>query len=152
SLPFSSTMSAEDQEVAGNAVASAAALVHAVQNQILPRQLLTKKAFENAIAVVMAISGSTNAVLHFTAIAHAVQVLLTLDDFEEIRNRVPVICNLKPSGMFVATDLHKVGGIPRVMKMLLTRGLLHGDALTITGKTIEETLASVPDNPAKQQD
>jgi len=151
-LPFSSTMSAEDDEIATNAVASAEALVHAVQNQILPRQLLTKKAFENAIAVVMAIGGSTNAVLHLPAIAHAAQVQLTLDDFERIRKRVPVVCNLKPSGTFVATDLHKVGGIPRVMKMLLTHGLLHGDALTITGKTIEETLARVPESPAKQQD
>ena len=151
-LPFSSTMSAEDDEIATNAVASAEALVHAVHSRILPRQLLTKKAFENAIAVVMAVGGSTNAVLHLPAIAHAAQVELTLDDFERIRKRVPVICNLKPSGSFVTTDLHKVGGIPQVMKMLLTHGLLHGDALTITGKTIEETLANVPENPATQQD
>jgi len=151
-LPFSSTMSAEDDEIATNAVASAEALVHAVQKQILPRQLLTKKAFENAIAVVMAVGGSTNAVLHLPAIAHAARVELTLDDFERIRKRVPVICNLKPSGAFVTTDLHKAGGIPRVMKMLLTHGLLHGDALTITGKTLEETLANVPETPAKQQD
>jgi dihydroxy-acid dehydratase len=151
-LPFSSTMSAEDDEIATNAVASAEALVHAVQEQILPRQLLTKKAFENAIAVVMAVGGSTNAVLHLPAIAHAAQVELTLDDFERIRKRVPVICNLKPSGTFVTTDLHKAGGIPQVMKMLLTHGLLHGDALTITGKTIAETLANVPESPAKQQD
>ena len=150
-LPFSSTMSAEDDEIVSNAGASAEALVHAVQQQILPRQLLTKKAFENAIAVVMAVGGSTNAVLHLPAIAHAAQVELTLDDFERIRKRVPVICDLKPSGSFVATDLHMVGGIPRLMKMLLTRGLLHGDALTITGKTIEQTLANVPENPARQQ-
>ena len=151
-LPFSSTMSAEDDEIATNAVASAEALVHAVHSRILPRQLLTKKAFENAIAVVMAVGGSTNAVLHLPAIAHAAQVELTLDDFERIRKRVPVICNLKPSGTFVTTDLHKVGGIPQVMKMLLTHGLLHGDALTITGKTIEETLVNVPEHPATQQD
>jgi dihydroxy-acid dehydratase len=151
-LPFSSTMSAEDDEIATNAVASAEALVHAVKKEILPRQLLTKKAFENAIAVVMAVGGSTNAVLHLPAIAHAAQVELTLDDFERIRKRVPVICNLKPSGAFVTTDLHKAGGIPRVMKILLTHGLLHGDALTITGKTIEETLANVPETPAKEQD
>lgn len=150
-LPFSSTMSAEDDEIVFNAGASAEALVHAVQQQILPRQLLTKKAFENAITVVMAVGGSTNAVLHLPAIAHAAQVELTLDDFERIRKRVPVICDLKPSGSFVATDLHKVGGIPRVMKLLLTRGLLHGDALTITGKTVEEALANVPENPARQQ-
>lgn len=150
-LPFSSTMSAEDDEIVSNAVFSAEALVHAVQNQILPRQLLTKKAFENAIAVVMAIGGSTNAVLHLPAIAHAAQVELTLDDFERIRKRVPVICDLKPSGTFVTTDLHAVGGIPRVMKMLVTHGLLHGDALTITGQTIEEALAKVPESPSKQQ-
>ena len=152
SLPFSSTMAAEDDEIAFNAVASAEALVNAVQNQILPRQLLTKKAFENAIAVIMAVGGSTNAVLHLPAIAHAAEVELTLDDFERIRKRVPVICDLKPSGHFVATDLHQVGGIPRVMKMLLAHELLHGDALTITGKTIEETLANVPDSPSRQQD
>lgn len=150
-LPFSSTMSAEDDEIVFNAGASAEALVHAVQQQILPRQLLTKKAFENAITVVMAVGGSTNAVLHLPAIAHAAQVELTLDDFERIRKRVPVICDLKPSGSFVATDLHKVGGIPRVMKLLLSHGLLHGDALTITGRTVEEALANVPENPARQQ-
>ena len=151
-LPFSSTMAAEDDEVAQNAVASAEVLARAVQKQILPRQLLTRKSFENAIAVLMAVGGSTNAVLHLPAIAHAAQVKLTLDDFEEIRKRVPVICDLKPSGKYVATDLHKAGGIPQVMKMLLTRGLLHGDALTITGRTIEETLAEVPQNPRKDQD
>jgi dihydroxy-acid dehydratase len=123
-----------------------------VQQQILPRQLLTRKAFENAIAVVMAVGGSTNAVLHLLAIAHAAKVKLTLDDFEELRKRVPLVCDLKPSGKYVATDLHKAGGIPQVMKMLLTRGLLHGDALTITGKSIEETLAEVPEIPRRDQD
>jgi dihydroxy-acid dehydratase len=152
SLPFSSTMSAEDGEIVSNAIDSAEVLVSAVQNEILPRQLLTRKAFENAITVVMAVGGSTNAVLHLLAIAHAAQVELTLDDFEKIRKRVPVICDLKPSGTYVTTDLHTVGGIPRVMKMLLTHGLLHGDALTITGQTIEETLARVPDNPDRKQD
>ena len=152
SLPFSSTMSAEDGEIVTNALDSAEALVQAVQHEILPRQLLTRKAFENAIAVVMAVGGSTNAVLHLLAIAHAAHVELTLDDFEKIRKRVPVICDLKPSGMYVTTDLHTVGGIPRVMKTLLTRGLLHGDALTITGQTIEETLAKVPENPDRKQD
>jgi len=127
-------------------------LATAVQNEVLPRQLLTRKAFENAIAVVMAVGGSTNAVLHLLAIAHAAQVELTLDDFEKIRKRVPVICSLKPSGTYVTTDLHAVGGIPRVMKMLLAHGLLHGDALTITGQTIEETLARVPENPDRKQD
>ena len=151
-LPYSSTMAAEDDEAAKNAVASAEVLARAVQKQILPRQLLTRKAFENAIAVIMAVGGSTNAVLHLPAIAHAAQVELTLDDFEEIRKRVPVICDLKPSGKYVTTDLHKAGGIPQVMKMLLNRGLLHGDALTITGKTIEETLTEVPEKPPKDQD
>ena len=152
SLPHSSTMSAIDAETTENAAASARALAHAVQEQILPRDLLTRKAFENAIAVVMAVGGSTNAVLHLLAIAHAAKIQLTLDDFEEIRKRVPVICDLKPSGRYVATDLHKAGGIPQVMKMLLTRGLLHGDALTVSGKTIEETLADVPSEPRPDQD
>lgn len=151
-LPFSSTMAAEDDETAKNAAASAEVLGRAVQKQILPRQLLTRKSFENAIAIIMAVGGSTNAVLHLPAIAHAAKVKLTLDDFEEIRKRVPVICDLKPSGKYVTTDLHKAGGIPQVMKMLLMRGLLHGDALTITGKTIEETLASVSENPRTDQD
>ena len=151
-LPFSSTMAAEDDETATNAVVSAEVLARAVQQQVLPRQLLTRKSFENAIAVIMAVGGSTNAVLHLPAIAHAAEVKLTLDDFEEIRKRVPLICDLKPSGKYVTTDLHKAGGIPQVMKTLLTRGLLHGDAITIPGKTIEETLASVPDNPREDQD
>lgn len=152
SLPHSSTMAATDAETVETAASSARALAHAVQQQILPRDLLTRKAFENAIAVVMAVGGSTNAVLHLVAIAHAAKVKLTLDDFEEIRKRVPLICDLKPSGKYVATDLHKAGGIPQVMKMLLQRGLVHGDALTITGRTIEETLADVPEDPRSDQD
>ncbi len=152
SLPGSSTLAATDPEIAENAVASARALAHAVREQILPRQLLTRKAFENAIAVVMAVGGSTNAVLHLLAIAHAAKVKLTLDDFEELRKRVPVICDLKPSGKYVATDLHKAGGIPQVMKMLLQRGMLHGDALSVTGKTIAEILADVPEAPQRDQD
>ena len=151
-LPFSSTIAADSDEVVHNAAASAEALAHAVRKQILPRQLLTRESFENAIAVVMAVGGSTNAVLHLPAIAHAAQVKLTLDDFERIRERVPVICDLKPSGKYVATDLHTAGGIPQVMKMLLTRGLLHGDALTISGETIEQVLADVPENPRADQD
>ena len=151
-LPFSSTIAADSDEAVHNAAASAEALAHAVRQQILPRQLLTRESFENAIAVVMAVGGSTNAVLHLPAIAHAAQVKLTLDDFERIRERVPVICDLKPSGKYVATDLHTAGGIPQVMKMLLSRGLLHGDALTITGDTIEQALADVPENPRADQD
>jgi dihydroxy-acid dehydratase len=151
SLPYSSTMAAEDSEKADSAAASAEVLAKAVEKQILPRQLLTKAAFENAIAVVMAVGGSTNAVLHLLAIAHAAEVELTLDDFERIRKRIPLCCDLKPSGKYVATDLHKVGGVPQVMKMLLNKGLLHGDALTITGQTIAEVLAGVPDAPAANQ-
>jgi dihydroxy-acid dehydratase len=152
SLPYSSTMAAEDEEKTENAFASAKVLAQAVEKRILPRQLLARAAFENAITVVMAVGGSTNAVLHLLAIAHAAGVKLTLDDFEEIRKRVPVICDLKPSGRYVATDLHKAGGIPQVMKILLARGLLHGHALTITGQTIEEALSTVPSEPAKTQD
>lgn len=151
SLPGSSTMAAEDAEKADSAAASAQVLAEAVRRQILPRQLLTREAFENAIAVVMAVGGSTNAVLHLLAAAHAAEVPLTLDDFNIIRERVPVLCDLKPSGRYVATDLHRVGGIPQVMKMLLINGLLHGDALTITGQTIAETLRDVPDAPPASQ-
>jgi dihydroxy-acid dehydratase len=151
-LPFSSTMSADSEESTNNAAASAEVLARAVRKQILPRQLLTRESFENAIAVVMAVGGSTNAVLHLPAIAHAAGIDLTLDDFERLQRRVPVICDLKPSGKYVTTDLHKAGGIPQVMKILLSRGLLHGDALTITGQTIGETLADIPDNPASDQD
>jgi dihydroxy-acid dehydratase len=127
-------------------------LVEAIKKQILPRQILTRQAFENAISVIMAVGGSTNAVLHLLAIANAVGVELILDDFETIRAKVPVLCDLKPSGRYVANDLHKAGGIPQVMKMLLVRGLLHGDALTVTGQTIAEVLADVPEEPSPNQD
>ena len=152
SLMYSSTMAAEDFEKTESTTKSAEVLAHAVQNQILPSQILTRKAFENAIAVVMAIGGSTNAVLHLLAIAHAARVPLTIDDFETIRPKVPVLCDLKPSGRFVATDLHQAGGIPQVMKMLLAHGLLHGDALTITGQTIAESLNAIPDAPRSDQE
>ncbi|AFY89587.1 dihydroxy-acid dehydratase [Chroococcidiopsis thermalis] len=152
SLPYSSTMAAEDAEKAESTEKSAFVLVEAIRKQLLPRQILTRKAFENAIATIMAVGGSTNSVLHLLAIAHSIGVELTLDDFETIRARVPVLCDLKPSGRYVATDLHKVGGIPQVMKMLLVHGLLHGDALTITGQTIAEVLADVPDTPPANQD
>jgi dihydroxy-acid dehydratase len=151
SLPYSSTMAAEDEEKRENAVRSAEVLAEAIRKEILPRQLLTRKAFENAISVVMAVGGSTNAVLHLIAIAHAAGVQLTLDDFEAIRARVPVLCDLKPSGNYVATDLHKAGGIPQVMKMLLKHDLLHGDALTISGETIAEVLEGVPAEPRVDQ-
>ncbi|MBZ8178558.1 dihydroxy-acid dehydratase [Oscillatoria salina] len=152
SLPYSSTMATEDAEKAESAEKSAFVLMEAIKKQILPSQLLTRKAFENAISVIMAIGGSTNAVLHLLAIAHTIGVDLKIDDFEVIRDRVPVLCDLKPSGKYVATDLHKAGGIPQVMKMLLVHDLLHGDALTITGQTVAEVLADVPDEPPSNQD
>ncbi len=152
SLPYSSTMAAEDEEKAVSAEKSAYALVEAVRNQILPTQILTRKAFENAIAVIMAVGGSTNAVLHLLAISRTIGVPLSIDDFEVIRGKVPVICDLKPSGKYVATDLHKAGGIPQVMKILLEQGLLHGDALTISGQTIAEVLADIPTTPRADQD
>ncbi|HWT01342.1 MAG TPA: dihydroxy-acid dehydratase [Pyrinomonadaceae bacterium] len=152
SLPYSSTMAAEDEEKAENAAESGRVLAEAVRREILPRSLLTRKAFENAIAVVMATGGSTNAVLHLLAIAHAAEVPLDLDDFEEIRGRVPVLCDLKPSGRYVATDLHRAGGIPQVMKILLANDRLHGDALTVTGETVAEVLKNVPTEPRADQD
>ncbi len=152
SLPYSSTMAAEDAEKSDSAARSAEVLVEAIRKQILPRAILTRKAFENAISVLMAIGGSTNAVLHLPAIAHAAQVPFTIDDFDAFSKRVPVLCDLKPSGRYVATDLHRAGGIPQVMKILLTHGLLHGDALTITGQTIAETLRDVPEEPRADQD
>ncbi len=152
SLPFSSTMAAEDGEKAESAARSGEVLAKAITGQILPRQILTRKAFENAIAVVMAVGGSTNAVLHLLAIAHAARVPLSLDDFEEIRSRIPVLCDLKPSGRYVTTDLHQAGGIPQVMKMLLVHDRLHGDALTITGQTVAEALKDVPDEPGADHD
>ena len=151
SLPYSSTMAAEDEEKAESTEKSAFVLVEAIKKQILPQDILTRKAFENAISVIMAVGGSTNAVLHLLAIANTMGVELTIDDFETIRQRVPVICDLKPSGRYVATDLHKVGGIPLVMKMLLEAGLLHGDALTISGQTVAEVLADIPDTPPQVQ-
>ena len=152
SLPYSSTMAAVDEEKVESAAQSARVLIDAIKKQILPRQIITRKSIENAISVVMATGGSTNAILHWLAIAHAAQVEWTLDDFERIRSRVPVLCDMKPSGKYVAVDLHKAGGVPQVMKMLLNHGLIHGDCLTITGKTVAENLTHVPDNPAKNQD
>jgi dihydroxy-acid dehydratase len=152
SLPFSSTMAAEDPEKAESAARSGEVLVQAISRQLLPRQIMTRAAFENAIAVVMALGGSTNAVLHLLAIAHAAEIPLTIDDFEAVRQRVPVLCELKPSGRYVATDLHQAGGVPQVMKILLANGVLHGEALTITGQTIAEALADVPDAPPAGQD
>ncbi|MBD2570345.1 dihydroxy-acid dehydratase [Anabaena lutea] len=152
SLPYSSTMAAEDAEKADSTEKSAFVLVEAIRKQILPRHIITRKSIENAISVIMAVGGSTNAVLHFLAIARAAGVELNLDDFETIRGRVPVLCDLKPSGKYVATDLHKAGGIPQVMKMLLEHNLIHGDCLTISGQTVAEILADIPAEPRSDQD
>ncbi|MHB1512838.1 MAG: dihydroxy-acid dehydratase [Acidiferrobacter sp.] len=152
SLPYSATMTAEDAEKADSAAQSAQVLVEAIKARRLPRAILTRKAFENGLAVLMALGGSTNAVIHLPAIAHAAGVELTMDDFDEFSRRVPVLCDLKPSGRYVATDLHRAGGVPQVMKMLLAHGLLHGDALTVTGQTIAEVLRDVPECPRADQD
>ncbi|WZB62224.1 dihydroxy-acid dehydratase [Achromobacter xylosoxidans] len=152
SLPYSSTMANEDEEKVVSAAESARVLVDAVRRGLQPRDIITRESIENAVSVIMATGGSTNAVLHFLAIAHAAEVPWTIDDFERIRQRVPVLCDLKPSGRYVATDLHRAGGIPQVMKLLLNAGLLHGDCITITGKTIAETLVDVPDAPRADQD
>ena len=152
SLPYSSTMAAEDAEKEESTAKSAEVLVKAIQQQILPQDILTREAFENAITVIMAVGGSTNSVLHLLAIANTMGVELTIDDFEAIRHKVPVICDLKPSGKYVTVDLHNAGGIPQVMKMLLVNGLLHGDAKTISGQSIAEVLADIPDTPPENQD
>ena len=152
SLPYSSTMAAEDHEKVESAARSAEVLVEAVRKQLKPRDIINRKSIENAIAVIMAVGGSTNAVLHFLAIAHAAEVEWSIDDFERIRSDVPVLCDLKPSGRYVATDLHKAGGIPQVMKMLLDHGLLHGDCVTISGQTIAEVLEDIPAKPRENQD
>ena len=152
SLLGSSQMASPDAEKADSSADSARVLVEAIKRDIKPRDVVTRKAIENAIALVMATGGSTNAVLHFLAIAHAAQVPFVLDDIETIRLRTPVLCDLKPSGKYVAVDFHRAGGVPQVLKMLLVKGLLHGDALTITGETMAEALASVPDAPRADQD
>ena len=152
SIPFSSTMAAEDPETGESAERSAEVLVRAIEKQILTRHILTRQAFENAIAVTMSVGGSTNAVLHLLAIAHAARVPLSIDDFESLRKRVPVLCDLKPWGRFVATDLHRAGGIPQVMKILLEHGVLHGEALTITGQTIAEVLDRISPEPGRDQE
>ena len=150
SLPYSSTMANVEEEVVVNVKQAAALLVEAVKQDLKPRDIVTKKAIENAVAVIMATGGSTNAVLHYLAIAHAAGVAWTIDDFERMRKQVPVICDLKPSGKYLAIDLHRAGGIPAVMKVLLEAGLLHGDCMTITGKTVAENLADVPPLRADQ--
>jgi dihydroxy-acid dehydratase len=152
SLLGSSQMASPDAEKADSAAESARVLVNAIRNNIRPRDIITRKSIENAIAVVMATGGSTNAVLHYLAIAAAAGVKWTIDDFERVRRKVPVLCNLKPSGPYVATDFHQAGGVPQVLKMLLVHGLLHGDCKTITGRTLAQELKGVPDSPRADQD
>jgi len=152
SLPYSSTMANVEDEIAASAKAAARVLVEAVRRDLKPRDIVTRKSIENAVAVIMAIGGSTNAVLHFLAIAHAAGVEWSIDDFERVRKNVPVLCDLKPSGKYLAIDLHRAGGIPQVMKVLLEAGRLHDDCITITGKTVAETLAELPAVPRADQD
>jgi dihydroxy-acid dehydratase len=152
SLPYSSTMANVEGEIVAATKEAARVLVEAVRRDLKPRDIITRKSIENAVAVIMATGGSTNAVLHFLAIAHAAGDEWTIDDFERVRNKVPVLCDLKPSGKYLAIDLHRAGGIPQVMKILLEAGHLDGDCMTITGKTIRETLAEVPAAPRADQD
>ena len=152
SLPYSSTMANEEGEKVASTKESARVLVEAIKKDLKPRDIVTRKSLENAVSVIMATGGSTNAVLHFLAIAHAAGVEWTIDDFERMRRKTPVICDLKPSGKYLAIDLHRAGGIPQVMKVLLNAGLLHGDCITISGKTIAEVLKDVPDQPRADQD
>ncbi|QTO47719.1 dihydroxy-acid dehydratase [Burkholderia latens] len=151
SLMYSSTMANPDQEKVDSAAESARVLVEAVKRDLKPRDIITKESIENAVSLIMATGGSTNAVLHYLAIAHAAEVDWSIDDFERIRKRVPVICDLKPSGQYVATDLHRAGGIPQVLRILLDAGLLHGDCMTITGRTIADELKDVPGVPRADQ-
>ncbi len=152
SLPFSSTMANVEDPIIEHTKEAARVLVEAVKADLKPRDIVTRRSIENAVAVIMATGGSTNAVLHFLAIAHAAEVEWTIDDFERVRRKVPVLCDLKPSGRYLAIDLHRAGGIPQVMKTLLAAGLLHGDCMTITGKTVAENLADIPDVPRADQD
>ena len=152
SLLGSSQMASPDPEKADSAGESAKVLINAIRKNIRPRDIITRKAIENAVTVVMATGGSTNAVLHYLAIASAAGVKWTIDDFERVRRKVPVLCNLKPSGPYVATDFHAAGGVPQVLKMLLAHGLVHGECMTITGRTLAEELANVPEEPRAGQD
>ncbi|HTN12771.1 MAG TPA: dihydroxy-acid dehydratase [Acetobacteraceae bacterium] len=151
SLLYSSTMATPDHEKLASAAESGRVLVEAVKRNIKPRDIVTRRSIENAVALIMAIGGSTNAVLHYLAIAHAAELDWTLQDFERVRRKVPVLCDLKPSGHYMAVDLHQAGGIPQVLKILLNAGLIDGDCLTVTGRTLGEELAAVPDQPRADQ-
>ncbi len=152
SLMYSSTMANPDAQKRDSTAESASVLVKALEMGLRPRDIITRKSIENAVGLIMAVGGSTNAVLHYLAIAHAAEVEWTIDDFERVRRRVPVLCDLKPSGRYVATDLHRAGGVPQVLRILLDNGVLHGDCLTITGQTLAEALADVPAQPRADQD
>jgi len=152
SLMGSSVMAAVDPEKADSAGESGRVLLNAIKNNIRPRDIITRKSIENVVALIMATGGSTNAVLHYLAIASAAGVEWTIEDFERMRQKVPVFCDLKPSGKYVGVDLHRAGGVPQVLKMLLVNGLLHGDCITITGKTIAEELENIPAEPSPDQD
>jgi dihydroxy-acid dehydratase len=152
SLLGSSQMASPDREKADSAAESARVLVEAVKRNLRPRDIITRKSIENAVALVMATGGSTNAVLHYLAIASAAGVKWTIDDFERMRRKVPVLCDLKPSGRYVAVDFHRAGGVPQVLKILLEHGVLHGECMTIHGKTMAEMLKDVPAEPRADQD
>ncbi len=152
SIPGSSTQSNPDPEKGDSVAESARALVRAVASDLKPRDIVTRASLENAIALVMATGGSTNAVLHLLAMAHAADLPLSIDDFETIRTRVPVLCEMKPSGRFAVTDLHAAGGIPQVMKILLANDLLNGNCITITGATVAENLQGVASEPPHGQE
>jgi dihydroxy-acid dehydratase len=152
SLLYSSTQANPDEEKVDSTAEAARVLVEAIKSNLRPSDIITRKSIENAVSLIMAVGGSTNAVLHYLAIAHSAGIPWTIDDFETIRRRVPVLCDLKPSGRYVATDLHQAGGIPQVLKILLANGLLHGDCMTITGKTMAAMLADVPAEPRTDQD
>jgi len=152
SLLGSSQLASPDPEKADSAAASARVLADAISRNLKPRDIITRASIENAVALVMATGGSTNAVLHYLAIAAAAGVQWTIDDFERVRQRVPVLCELKPSGRFVATDFHAAGGVPQVLKMLLVHGLIDGECMTITGKILADELAELPDEPRPDQE
>jgi dihydroxy-acid dehydratase len=152
SLPYSSSNPATSQQKKDECLAAGAAIRLLLEKDIKPRDIMTRKAFENAIVTIMVLGGSTNAVLHLIAMAKSVDVALTQDDFQAVSNRIPVLADFKPSGKYLMQDLHEHGGIPAVMKYLLEKGLLHGDCLTVTGKTLAENLANIPSLDFAKQD
>lgn len=151
SLPYSASYPATSQEKLDECVRAGKAILTLLEQDIKPRDIMTREAFENAMVVTMALGGSTNAVLHLIAMARSVGVELSIDDFQAVSDRVPFLADLKPSGRFVMEDLHEIGGTPAVMKFLLDQGLLNGDCLTVTGKTVAENLADLPGLPKEQE-